>query len=208
MPRRNSGAEDRNEEIRGIFVLGLLAVLASVRLQTDKMIVTVGSAIFNAVIFVDVTIVLWSFYAYFMVIGLSKDLIGDDMAASFRGTAKVFLSLNFIMMAILGLLFAYYAYPTRWPYGLGLFAVLAAYVALLKLNEVRKRSAKINVMKSLKGLLSPILILTLFFSFMMVMFGNFESLIVPFFVPGCVAAVLLVILKERRRRSKSARLVT
>jgi L-asparagine transporter-like permease len=96
----------------------------------------------------------------------------------------------------------------RWPYGLGLFAVLAAYVALLKLNEARKRSAKINVMKSLKGLLSPVLIITVFFSFMMVMFGNFESLIVPFFVPGCVAAVLLVILKERRRRSKSARLVT
>jgi signal transduction histidine kinase len=205
MPRKKSTeAEDRMEEVRGIFVLGLLAVLSSVRLQTDKMIVTVGQATFNAVIFVDITIILWSFYAFFMIIGLSKDLIGDDMAASFKETAKAFLSLNFIMMAILGLLFAYYAYPTRWPYSLSLFAILAGYVALLKLNEVRKRSAKISVMESLKGLLSSVLILTLFFSFMIVMFGNSESLIVPFFVPGFVAALLLVILKERRRRSKSA----
>jgi hypothetical protein len=72
--------ETKKEEIRGIFVLGLLAVLASVRVQYSTMMVNIGRSSFEAIVFLDFTIVLWSFYALFMVFGLSEDMIGKTVA--------------------------------------------------------------------------------------------------------------------------------
>jgi len=41
----------RKEEIRGLFVLGLLAVLSSIRVQNDEMMVSIGQISFNIIPF-------------------------------------------------------------------------------------------------------------------------------------------------------------
>jgi len=104
LSKKKSSDDTRKEEIRGLFVLGLLAVLSSIRIQNNEMIVGIGQASFNIIPWIDITIVLWSFYAFFMVLGLSEDLIGKSISSSFREVSKTFLGLNYVLLVFLSLL--------------------------------------------------------------------------------------------------------
>jgi hypothetical protein len=200
MPRKDPTEQNyRKEEIRGIFVLGLLAVLVTVRIQNAKIMVTIGQTTFDAIPLLDITVLLWSFYAFFMVLGLSEDIFGETMASSFRQTAKTFLTFYFIMMAFLALIFGFYAYPTRLPYALGLLGILGAYVVWEKLKEFKKKMASISIKTELKALIMPGSILTLFFSFMLILFGTDENWVLPSFLVGAAATVVFLALTQRRK---------
>jgi hypothetical protein len=201
-PKDSTEQNDRREEIRGIFVLGLLAALVTVRIQNAKIMVTIGQVTLDAVLFLDATIVLWSFYAFFMVLGLSEDIVGESMAAGFRQSARTFLTLYFIMMAIFALIFGFYAYPTRLIYALGLLGILGAYVVWERLKSFKKNMGNINIRMGLKALVMPGLILTMFFSFMFVMFGANESWVLPAFFVGAAAAVIFLIVTHRRQSKR------
>jgi di/tricarboxylate transporter len=88
------------------------------------------------------------------------------------------------------------------PWALLLLAILVGYVTAKKLNEVRKKAVKIDVREKAKTLMSTDLVLILFLSFVTIMFGNSESWVVPSFIVGVVAIVLLLVLKELQSRSK------
>ena len=192
----------KSEEIRGIFVLGLLAVLAAIRIQNRQMIVMIGQLTFDVAIFLDVTILFWSLYAFFMVLGLSKDIVGRNLSENFRGVAKACLTMDFVLMAMFTSLFGYYAYPTRVPWALGLFAILVGYIVVKKFSDVRKKSVKIDLKKTVLGLLMPVLTLILTLSFMTVMFVNIEVWVVPSFVVGVVSILLLIGVGEWRQHNK------
>lgn len=115
MSRENLSEDTHREEIRGLFVLGLLAVLATVRIQNQKMMVTIGQLTLDAIPILDFTLVMWSFYAFFTVLGLSEGILGQAMTESFKGAAKAFLTANFIILAAFATLFGYFAYPSRLP---------------------------------------------------------------------------------------------
>ena len=84
--------EFRKEELRGIFALGLLAVLVSFRYAQghDTIMFNFGAGSFDLVPMLDITIALWSLYAFFMVIGLSVDELPKSITEAFRSTSKAF----------------------------------------------------------------------------------------------------------------------
>ena len=57
--------DDRKEEIRGLFVLGLLAVLASIRIQQPVLNIVLNDRSYNVSPFLDITIFFGSAYAFF-----------------------------------------------------------------------------------------------------------------------------------------------
>jgi len=187
----------KNEEVRGLFVLGLLAVLTSVRIQFSKMDVTIGQSSFNVIVFFDLTIVFWSFYAFFMVFGLSEDMLGKSIAEVCRSAATAFLQFNFVALSLLGLIIAYYAYPTRLPYALTLLGFFAVLALFRRLRRREKKPVKIELRKLLKSSLYPLLIMILFFSLLLIMMGTSEQVVIPSFVVGLIAIISLFIVKEK-----------
>lgn len=116
----------RNEEIRAIFIFGLLAVFASIRVQYPTLTLTYPYGTINLVGILDIILILWSFYAFFMVLGLSEDSVGKTTAESFRGAASVFLRYSFIILGTFLLPFGLIVYGLRVI--LVLFIILAAVI--------------------------------------------------------------------------------
>ena len=116
----------RKEELRGIFVLGLLAVLGSFRFAqtTDSLMFSLGQASFNLIPILDITIALWSLYAFFMVIGFSDYELGKNIAEAFQNISKAFLIINFLILGFFGLVIYNDAYPNRWYWVGGIFLLL------------------------------------------------------------------------------------
>jgi hypothetical protein len=208
LSQNNSEKDDRkDEEIRGIFVLGLLAVLASIRVQSDKIMVTVGQISIDFMPFLNITLVLWSFYAIFMVFGLSEDILGKTASNMFRQGAKLFLQLNFLILAALSLILGLSAYPTRLPWALGLIGILSLYALVEKLRESKSLKPEKPLKRSLWGwvksnsvFLSSMLILI---SFTEILFGADEIYILPSFVVGCIGIVFFIIsLRRAEKKSK------
>jgi len=191
----------KNEEIRGLFVLGLLAVLTSVRVQYSKMSVTIGQSSFDVVVFFDLTIVFWSLYAFFMVFGLSEDMLGKTIAEACRSAATAFLQFNFMALSLLGLLFAYYVYPTRMPWFLALLGFFALLALFRSLRMHKKKPVKTDLRKILKLSLYPLLVIILFFSLMLIILSTSEQVVIPSFVVGLMAIISLFIFKEKSKRT-------
>lgn len=190
----------KQEEIRGLFVLGLLAVLASVRIQYGTMPLAIGGASYDVVLFLDSTIVLWSFYALFMVFGFSADMIGESTSKICRDIAKLFLQFNFIALFGLGLIFGFSAYPTRMPWVLGLVAIFLGLRLFNRFQNRRKSPIKLNLRESLKSNKSPILILILSFSIIFIMFGSSEYYTLPSFIIGCLVIVSLFLISLKTKK--------
>lgn len=187
----------KKEEIRGLFVLGLLAVLASVRVQYSTMMVNIGQSSFDIIVFFDLTIVLWSFYAFFMIFGLSEDMIGKTMASVCIDTAKAFLTVNFLALFTLGFLFTYSAYQTRFLWALGLVGFFGLLFFIVKFKKRKKRPFNVNLKETFASSIHPFLILVLFIAFILIMLGD-KDFILPSFVVGCIAIAILVYLKLKK----------
>jgi hypothetical protein len=102
----------RNEEIRAIFIFGLLAVFAYVKIQYPTLKIGYPYGTINLIPLIDIVIILWSLYAFFMVLGLSKDAIGKS-ATVFRFNATFFLQYSFIILGFFGVLFGFLIYGVR-----------------------------------------------------------------------------------------------
>jgi len=128
--------DNKLEEIRAFFVLGLLAVLASIRTQTFSVPTKDGTLPLNPII--DVMLVFMSLYALFMIFGYSKDLVGETIASFFRSMAIQFLILNLVFVLMFGILYAFAYYQNRLLWMIALIAIPAGYVGLLKFNQIKK----------------------------------------------------------------------
>jgi len=97
----------RNEEIRAIFIFGLLAVFAYVKTQfaTLNLVYTFGT--FDLIVIINILLVLWSMYALFMVLGLSRDTLGKSASRMFRDSSKMFLQYSYAVLAIFMVLFGF-----------------------------------------------------------------------------------------------------
>jgi hypothetical protein len=91
----------RIEEIRGTLILGLLAILISIRFKYEDFPVNIGQFSFNLINFIDVTIGLWFFYAYFMILGVSEDILGKKCSEQFLNLSRFFLFLYFGLLGII-----------------------------------------------------------------------------------------------------------
>lgn len=208
--QKNSTEGDfKKEEIRGLFVLGLLAVLASIRLQNEKIMVTIGQVSFDLIPLLNVTLVLWSFYAMFMVFGLSEDMLGKTASSAFRETAKAFLYLNFLVLAALSLILGVFAFPARLPWALGLIFLLIIYAVFEQSRNFRRlkseKPLKLGFRKWIESNLRLLSSLLILMCFVIIMFGPDESYVIPFFVMGCVGIVIFIIALRREKNKVSTK---
>lgn len=103
----------RNEEIRAIFIFGLLAVFAYVKTQYKTLTLVYPNGSFNLIPVINILIILWSLYAFFMVLGLSRDAIGKPASDTFRRFSPMFLQYSFILLGVFGFLFGIVVYGSR-----------------------------------------------------------------------------------------------
>jgi hypothetical protein len=152
LSREQSQSSNRKEEIRGLFVFGLLAVLSSIRVQyystNTPMTMEFEYGSFNLLPLLDNIILLWSLYAFFMVLGLSGDVIGNKAANSFRRVSTLFLQWNFIILGSFSIPIGFIAYGYRFSYVL-LLIFLAVIVGIIFLLHSKKPLKFQNRFKSL-----------------------------------------------------------
>ncbi|MEM3490046.1 MAG: hypothetical protein QXO75_10405 [Nitrososphaerota archaeon] len=200
-----SKSELRVEEIRGLFVLGLLAVLATIRLQRDKMIVTIGQVSFDIIPLLDITIVLWSFYAFFMVLGLSEDIIGKTTSEAFRNLSKTFLSIDFALLAMISLIASlqaflafFYAFPTRSLLILILITIIISY----KIHAPLKKLKPTIVIMPFSELLIIMMTIVLVFVIMLIIIFP-EQYVVPIFLIGVFFELIYIIAERKIKKTRN-----
>jgi hypothetical protein len=187
------------EEIRGLYVLGLLAVLASIRVQQSTMNIIIGTNEFSVLPFLDITILLWSLYAFFMVLGFSEDIIGKRFSSAMKETARLYLILSFIMLALLSIMLAIFAYGIRllWEsvlliaVGIGLLVSKATKIPSFRIpSKINFR----NIGKKIAFLaLSAIVVIC--FMFILTVEGQTNQMLLTLI--GSVTAITLFILRRK-----------
>ncbi|MFZ7133685.1 MAG: hypothetical protein ACOWWR_15160 [Eubacteriales bacterium] len=115
----------KNEELRGLFVFGLLAVLVSYRLKDENILFTLGQSEFSLIPILDVTIIMWSMYAFFMVVALSGQELGENVAKVFRNYSSLILKVSFITLAMLFSAVFIVGFPNTWHFVFLLLMVMA-----------------------------------------------------------------------------------
>lgn len=195
MPSNNSL---KNEEIRGLFVLGLLAVLASIRIQSGNIhyFYTIGRLTFDVISLLDFIIATWSFYAFFMVVGLSEDVVGKTISDTSRGISKLFLYVSFITLAIFSSIIFYFAYQSSMPYFLVLIIIPILFGLFNKLRKSKKLSKSYfkEWFKLKLSKLSQIFAIIYIFCTVAINFFS-DEYILTFFITGLVCIVIYIILK-------------
>ena len=182
-------------------------MVASIRIQNPEMMVIIEEKPYNVVIFLDVMIVLWSFYAFFMVLGLSEDMIGEKASSMFREISGTYLYLSFIALAILSILVVYSAYPTRTPWALGFLPVLIAYFVVKRLSKIRRplkfsfRHLANRAKSNLYKFLCQLCLSAFSVCFLLVMFGVYEEYVIPSFITGSVMLIGFLIAREKIKKS-------
>ncbi len=139
----------RNEEIRALFIFGLLAVFAAIRVQYSTLTLTYPYGTINLVPVIDIIIILWSLYAFFMVLGLSEDTIGKSAADTFRGVSMIFLRYSYLTLGTFLVPFGLIVYGLRIIFVL--FIILAAVIVFLYV-QFSKRPKRLHKRLSLKDL--------------------------------------------------------
>jgi len=193
----------KREELRGLFVLGLLAVVASIRIQSKEVSMIIEEKSYDVVLFLDIMLIMWSFYAFFMVLGFSEDIIGKKSASMFREVSTNYLYFSFVILAFLSILFVYSVYPTRTPYALGFLLVAVFYWLIRKGIRIRK-SVKFsfkNLWKRIKSNLYQLLLSAFMVCFLLVMFGTYEEFVIPSFIVGSVCLISFLVARERLKKS-------
>lgn len=173
----DSTENNDKRELRGLFTLGLLAVLITVRTRFDNLTLTVGQYSFDFLLYISILITTWSAYAFFMVFGLSEDMIGVNLARVFQTISITFLGVSFIFTVIFGgIYFTFIFYPqSLWVIILvGSFAISGYIIRLLtnrpkpvltwkitnitKLDLLKESSMYITIISAVVLLFDPLFI--------------------------------------------------
>lgn len=191
----------RTEEIRALFVLGFLAVLASVRNQAISVVVGQSTISLNQII--DTTILLMSLYAVFMIFGFSKDMIGESTAAIFKSLALLVLLLNFVILTFFGILYGVSYFQSRLVWLLGITALPIAYAFILKFNEIRKKRSK-DKRKKIRfiDIVKLISVSGFVICFLWVGYYSPEEHIWIFFVGGFTSMAVMIFLDYKIKKDK------
>ena len=202
------------EEIRGLFTLGLLAVAASIRIQNKEITLTINGNPYNITVFFDTMIFLWSLYAFFMVLGLSDDIIGKNIAKSFRKMSTFWLYLSFSALGLLAVAFYYSVYQIQ-AIGLSIIGLtLFAYWCVKKIYFWSKKTRKAglsfksgirNQWKKLKSESYQFLFSVFFLCYLLVTIGTHEEFIIPSAVVGSTFLVLFLIARDWKKKKDSTK---
>jgi hypothetical protein len=129
----------RVEEIRGTFILGLLAILISFRFKYEALPIRIGQTSYDLTSLIDITILLWFFYAVSMVLGVSEDILGKKWSEQFRNSSKIFLELPLFFMGIISLIIFINILTSYLQLTLVLIFAIIAYILILAIIAYNKR---------------------------------------------------------------------
>lgn len=206
MSNSQSDMDYGREELRGFFVLGLLAVLVVIRFQSEKLMVSIGQSPVDIIPLLNITIILLSLYAFFMVLGISDDVIGKTLAESFRNLSKYFLRLDFLLTGFLGTLYFIIGYGTRAVWIIGFIAAFSLIGVLLSLRKTKLKEAikKRKITKlDLLGSISLLLLLVFVACAAALFLYPDEQYLVVFFVLGIVSFLVFVFVRDKQSREKN-----
>ena len=195
----------RKEELRGLFVLGLLAVFASVRVQYSSFMVQFGQLSLDIIPLLNIIIILWSLYAFFMVLGLSEDVIGKTAASVFRQNSKTFLLYNFLLLAVLIGIFGVVGFP-HIIYLLGFIVILISYFFIVKLFEKIRRKKprkKKTTKKEVTEKRQSFSVIALLICATLIMYIQNELVALSIFIIGVVDVLVFVYFQEEINQKKA-----
>jgi hypothetical protein len=195
---------EKNEHIRAIFVLGLLAVLASIRTQNASLMATLGKQAFDIIPIIDTMILLMSFYSLFMIFGYSRDMVGENLANMFKQIARSFLIMNFLILVSIGVILSLAYYQNRLLWFLGILAIPVVYLTYRKLKSLKIMTINLKSRKERKSLGLTFILLGLSFSVLEISYYSPEEYIPLFFVLGaaCMVTFLYFSLKKKAEQKK------
>lgn len=203
----NSKDDDKRENLRAVFLLGLLAVLVTIKIQyqNKELIVNLGQYPLDIIPLINFTIASWSFYAFFMVLGLSEDVIGKQTSKMLRNLSKIFLAYNFTMLTIFGALFFYLAFPSRLPLVVVLIIPFFAYAIYEGYKNHKIKPLKFDINEFGKKVISNFYLITveifLLCSTGIIYLPNeYEWLIVPLFIISLASTLIYIILNLRHKK--------
>jgi hypothetical protein len=205
------------EEIRGLFTLGLLAVITAIRIQyialNREITIPINGTQYDVTPFFDWMIVLWSLYAFFMVLGLSDDIIGEKASKGLRRISRYYLYVSFLILGFFAIVFYYSIYPLQ-AIGLSVFAVAIFVYWFTKqiymlAKKIKKKGLSVKslprkLLDYLKSewyqFLGSVAILCL----LLVVAGTHNEFIIPSSIIGSISLILFLIMRNRKvQRQKS-----
>lgn len=199
------------EEIRGIFALGLLAVATSVRIQymalNRDITILIDGKPQDITPFFDAMIILWSLYAFFMVLGISDDIIGEKASRGLRRISRYYLYVSFLILGLIAIVFYYALYPLQ-AIGLSVFAValfiywFAKQIYLLTKRlgekELSFKSLSERIVRYLKSEWYQFLGSVALVCLLLVVVGTHDEFIIPSSILGSISLILFLILRQRK----------
>jgi hypothetical protein len=92
--QENKLSDERREELRGLFTLGLMAVLITLRVTQTEITFYLLGQVYIMTGIIDAALMLWGLYAFLMVIWLSNDWLPKKICiiAYAFGTSMLILS--------------------------------------------------------------------------------------------------------------------
>jgi len=164
--------ENRREELRGLFALGMLAVLTTYRLNGQKLIVSLyGSNPIDLTFLIDLTIVFWLMYGFCMVIAYSNI---DELSPLFYTIANIMMYMSILLVLIITSAFVISIHEDRKNYIVMLLYIFAGLTALVNITDFivnrKNRINKKNKIKISKKALSQILFVIFLLVLMFLLF--------------------------------------
>jgi len=206
----------RREEIRGLFLIGILAILIAYRSQGQKLIFYYSKVEYDLTWIVDMTILFWVLYGIFMVFAFSEDILGEGFSSFFDTIGKVILHFSLVFLIVVSLIFSVSIYPHRANMFAILFFVLFGGASIIfvvnqiftiKISNISNKVKNISIEN-----ISPISFIICIFIFIFFLYLplQFESYIKYLFVLGLISTIIFLavnvfILIEQRRKIASAR---
>lgn len=112
MPEKEA-KEWRREELRGLFTLGLMAILITLRIGQRELVFTIMGQSYIFTQFVDITLACWGVYAFMMIVSFSTDIFDQRMCKISRAIGLSFLAITFIFYYAMVLVIAFML-PSYW----------------------------------------------------------------------------------------------
>jgi hypothetical protein len=109
----NEEKEWRREELRGLFTLGLMAILITLRIGQHEIVLPImgQNYIFTGV--VDFTLASWGVYAFLMIVSFSTDFFPERICEVSHEIGLVFLFLTIAMYYVIVMVIAF-TMPDYW----------------------------------------------------------------------------------------------
>ena len=174
---------------------------------------TANGNVYNITIFFDAMLSLWSLYAFFMILGLSSDIMGTKTAKTFRRVSRSYLYLSFCLLGMLAFILYYSVFQIQ---AIGLLVLFSSwllfwsgkkvYLWIKKTHELglSSKSEFSNLFKKFgrnakkewyQFLFSGFLV-----CFMLVVAGTHEEFVIPSSVIGSIFLILFLWMRERRKQ--------